>query len=67
MADKKDNKQTINEEDLENIGGGYYKKPWGTWIPVDESCPAINSGDECDFPTRKGRYDNCCNCKYFKQ
>lgn len=66
MSDnKKDKKNVLCEEDLSGIAGGYYRKPGGTWIPVDENCPAINSGEECDIPGMKGHYGNCHSCKHY--
>lgn len=55
-------KHVKNEEELENVDGGRISP---TWIPVDESCPVCNSGNECPFSARKGRYDNCSCCKHF--
>ena len=66
MSDiKKEEKQIVDDKELDIINGGR-RKPGGTWIPVDESCPVINCYNECEFPSRKGRYDNCHGCKHFK-
>lgn len=54
-------KHVKNEEELEDVDGGRISP---TWIPVDESCPVWNSGSECPFSSRKGRYDNCHDCKH---
>ena len=48
-----------NDKELENVDGG------STWDPVDENCRECNNGKGCPFPMKKGRYDNCPDCKHF--
>ena len=55
--------EELNKEELKNVDGGRVSP---TWIPVDESCCECNCGNECAFPSRRGRYDNCCDCKHNK-
>ena len=47
-----------NEKELENVDGG------STWDPVDENCPECNNSRGCPFPMKRGRYENCPECKY---
>ena len=55
-------KEDLQKEELENVNGGRFNP---TWIPVDEGCCECNNYDQCAFPSMKGRYDNCCDCKHF--
>lgn len=57
-----DDKHIKSEEELNSVDGGRISP---TWVPVDESCPVCNQTDECPFQSRKGRYDNCHECKLF--